>query len=76
MPLTKNNHWAKCLAFIFVLFSVTNVYAGQTVDEILDTYYPIHNETKQCRGLLLIMAHHLAKKYLIKADIALRLIDN
>lgn len=50
--INKNSHWAKCLAFIFVLFSVTNVYAGQTVDEILDTYYSIYNETKQCRGII------------------------
>lgn len=50
--INKNSHWSKCLAFIFVLFSVTNVYAGQTVDEILDTYYSIYNETKQCRGII------------------------
>ena len=50
--IRKNNYWAKCLAFIFVLFSVTNAYAGQTVNEILNEYYPIYNETKQCRGIM------------------------
>ena len=38
--ISKNSHWVKCLAFIFLIFSVTHVYAAQTVDEILNEYYP------------------------------------
>ncbi|WP_201560502.1 hypothetical protein [Psychrobacter sp. NC44] len=48
----KNNHWVKCLVFISFIFSVTNAYSGQTVNEILNEYYPIYNETKQCRGII------------------------
>ena len=48
----KNNHWVKCLVFISFIFSVTNAYAGQTVNEILNEYYPIYNEAKQCRGIM------------------------
>lgn len=29
-----------------------NVYAGETVDEILDKYYPIYNKAKQCQGII------------------------
>ncbi|WP_201577390.1 hypothetical protein [Psychrobacter okhotskensis] len=50
--INKNSHWAKCLAFIFVLFSVTNVYAGQTVNEIIKEYYPIYNKAQQCQGII------------------------
>ena len=50
--INKNSHWAKCLAFIFVLFSVTKVYAGQTVNEIIKEYYPIYNKTQQCQGII------------------------
>ena len=48
----KNNHWVKCLVFISFIFSVTNAYSGQTVNEILNEYYPIYNETKQCQGII------------------------
>ena len=50
--IRKNNHWVKCLVFISFIFSVTNAYAGQTVNEILNEYYPIYNEAKQCRGIM------------------------
>ena len=48
----KNNHWVKCLVFISFIFSVTNAYAGQTVNEILNEYYPIYNEAQQCQGII------------------------
>ncbi len=48
----KQNNWVKYLVFISLVFSVTRVYAVQTVDEILDEYYPIYNEAKQCRGII------------------------
>ncbi|WP_201502488.1 hypothetical protein [Psychrobacter cibarius] len=50
--IRKNNHWVKCLVFISFIFSVTNAYAGQTVNEILNEYYPIYNEIKQCQGIM------------------------
>ncbi|WP_426138152.1 hypothetical protein [Psychrobacter sp. TWR1-1-1] len=50
--IRKNNYWVKCLVFISFIFSVTNTYAGQTVNEILNEYYPIYNEAKQCRGIM------------------------
>ena len=48
----KNNHWVKCLVFISFIFSVTNAYAGQTVDEIIKEYYPIYNKAQQCQGII------------------------
>ena len=48
----KNNHWVKCLVFISFILSVTNAYAGQTVNEILNEYYPIYNEAQQCQGII------------------------
>ena len=47
----RRNNLAKCLVFILLILNINNVYAA-TVDEILDTYYPIYNEIKQCRGII------------------------
>ena len=48
----KQRNWLKYVVFISLIFSVTHVYAAQTVDEILNEYYPIYNEAKQCRGII------------------------
>lgn len=50
--IRKNNHWVKCLVFISFIFSVTNAYAGQTVNEIIKEYYPIYNTAQQCQGII------------------------
>ncbi|NRD69046.1 hypothetical protein HQR03_00630 [Psychrobacter okhotskensis] len=48
----KSNTWVKGLVFTFLIFNVTNVYAGQTVNEIIKEYYPIYNKAKQCQGII------------------------
>ncbi len=48
----KKNNLIKYLVFIFLTLSVTSVYAAQTVDEILDKYYPVYNEAQQCQGII------------------------
>ena len=50
--ISKNSHWVKCLAFIFLIFSVTHVYAAQTVDEILNEYYPYYNKKLECQSVV------------------------
>lgn len=45
------NNLAKYLVLILLILNINNVYAA-TVDEILDKYYPIYNESKQCRGII------------------------
>lgn len=47
----RRNNLAKYLVFILLILNINNVYAA-TVDEILDKYYPIYNEIKQCRGII------------------------
>ena len=76
--IRKNNYWVKCLVFISFIFSVTNAYAGQTVNEILNEYYPILSimRLSSVEVLWLITVHQMAKAYFIKTVTVLKLIDN
>ena len=37
---------------VIMLMSLSNVASAKSVNEIIKEYYPIYNETKQCRGII------------------------